>query len=304
MAVGTTKSFSYLMDPTYRKIFLNRYEKESSWFDKLFNIETVTKGNWVAEAMLTPLGASRLIMEGNPIEFDVPIQANPVKKYFNKYGLGFQATEEMQDDDLSGLMAKMPAELGTSLAYARETTAVDLLNNGMTAANYTAMDGKAIFAVNHLTAKAPAVTQANTTASGAALSETSLQAALDIMSNWVDEAGRAIHFNPKYLVVPMGLRWMAETLLKTTGRPFSANNDLNATTDLWPGLQPFVHPLLTSTTAWYLLCTTHDLRYTWRRTAKFESGDDFQTGNALFKTTARWVVWAYDWRGAFRNAGA
>jgi hypothetical protein len=304
MAVPNTKTFSYLADPQYRKIFLNKYEKEQSWFDKLFKIETVTKGNWIAEAMLSPLGGSRLIMEGNPVEFDTAVQGYPVKKYFNKYGLGFQITEEMQDDDLTGLVKQLPAELGTSLAYARETTAVDLLNNGHTAALYTGMDGKAIFATNHGTLKAPSVTQANTTASGASLSETSLQAALDVMSNWLDEAGRPIHFAPKYLVVPMGLRWMAETLLKTSGRPFSANNDVNATTSIWGGIQPFVHPLLTSTTAWYILCEQHDLRFTWRKTAKFESGDDFSTGNALFKTTARWVVWAYDWRGAFRNAGA
>jgi hypothetical protein len=292
------------MDPTYRSVFLNRYEKEPSWFDRFMNIETVSKGNWVAEAMLSPLGAARVIMEGNPVEFDVPTQGNPVKKYFNKYGLGFQVTEEMQDDDLQGLISKMPAELGVSLAYARETTAVDLLNNGMTAASYTCMDGLALFSTAHPTLRATGLTQPNTVAAGSSLSETSLQAALDIMSNWLDEAGRPIHFQPKYLMVPMGLRWMAEVLLKTRGRPISADNDVNATTNLWPGLQPFVHPLLSSATAWYIVCDTHDMRYTWRKTAKFASGDDFSTGNALFKTTARWVVWAYDWKGVFRNPGA
>jgi hypothetical protein len=42
----------------------------------------------------------------------------------------------------------------------------------------------------------------------------------------------------------------------------------------------------------------------WRKKVQFQSGDDFSTGNALFKSTMRFAVACYDWRGAYMNAGA
>lgn len=306
MALALTKGYSYLMDPTYRKIFFNQYAQFPSLFEKVYNVENVTKGNWISEAMVSPLGAARIVPEGNPIEFDVAVQGYPVKKYFTKYGLGFQVTEEMQDDDLTSVISQMPQQLGVSVAYARELAAWDLFNNGMTASLYTGMDAKAIFAVNHTTLKPPVVTQANTVSSASSLSETPLQAALDLIYGWTDEGGRVTpsYSDPQYLVVPTGLRWMSEILTKTKLRPAFADNDINATASIYPGMEPLVVPYLTSATAWYIVCRQKDTRFTWRRNVKFASSDDFQTGNALFKSTARWVVWAYDWRGLFRNPGA
>jgi hypothetical protein len=304
MSVAVTKSYSYLMDPTYRKIFFNGYAAQPSFFDKVFNVSTVNKGNWIAEAMLSPLGPARTIAEGNPVEFDFPVQGNAVKKYFQKYGLGFQVTEEMQDDDLQGLISQVPAELGTSLAYSRELTAWDLFNNGMTASLYTAMDGKAYFINTHSLLKS-GIVGANAPSAGGALSDTTLQAALDTIALWTDEAGRYKLFTPKYLVVPSGTTADAvgRILLKTEYKYGSPNNDINPIPDKYPGLQLLEVPFLTSTTAWFIVCDQRDIRFVWRRQAKFQSGDDFSTGNSLFKSTARWVVYGYDWRGVYRNAG-
>lgn len=305
MAVVNTKNFSYLMDPTYRKIFFKQYGEFRSVMPQLFNVETVSKGNWVAEAMLSPLGAAGIVPEGNPIQFEYPVQGNAVKKYFTKYGLGFQLTEEQQDDDLSGHMAKMPAELGVSVAYSRELAMADLFNNGNSTTYYTCMTGYAPFYTAHPTLKYPGTTQANLAASSGALSYSTYQAALDTIYGWKDEAGRPIAgYEPRYLVVPTNLRWMAELLTKNKEEPNSADRNISTTNSLYPGVTPLVVPYLTSTTAWFIVCAKNDIRFTWRRNVKFGSSDDFSTGNALFKATARWLVWCYDWRGIYRNSGA
>lgn len=301
---ANTKNYSYLMDPEYRKIFFNNYAKFPSMFDQVFSVETINKGNRVSEASLSPLGAARVIAEGGQVQFDTPEQGQAVTKYFTKYGLGFQVTEEMQDDDLTGLIKKMPAELAVSLGYARELAAWDMFNNGQTASLYTCKDALAIFSASHTLLKSPGTTQSNLASTSASLSETSLQAALDAIVAWKDEAGRYTIFEPEWLVVPTGLRWMAELLTKNQWRPQSSDRDINTTTSIYSGIKPLVVPYLTSTTAWFVMCKQRDFRFNWRKNVGFGSSDDFSTGNALFKSTARWVVWCYDWRGAYRNAGA
>ena len=305
MAIANTKNYSYLMDPTYRKIFFNQYGTFPSHMSECFNIETVSKGNWIAEAMMSPLGAAGIVPEGNAIQFDSPVQGYAVKKYFDKYGLGFQVTEEMQDDDLTPIIQQMPAQLGVGIAYARELAMADLFNNGMTASLYTGMDGKAIFATGHTCLRSPTTTQDNTVASGASLSQTPLQSALDLIYNWKDEAGRLITgYEPQYLMVPVGLRWMAVLLTKNEGKPETTDRDMNVVTDQYAGLMAKPVPYLTSATAWFIVCKKKDTRFTWRRNVKFGSSDDFSTGNAVFKSTARWATWCYDWRGLYRNPGA
>lgn len=167
------------------------------------------------------------------------------------------------------------------------------------------MDGLAIFSLVHTSLKAGGGTQPNTVAAGSSLSQTPYQAALDIIYAWKDEVGRYITgYEPQYLVHPIGLRWMAELLTRNKMKPESADNDENVMSALYPGVQPWTVPYLSSPTAWFVVCKKKDTRFTWRRNVKFGSSDDFSTGNGLFKATARWATWCYDWRGLFRNPGA
>ena len=299
MPVATTKGFSYLLDPEYRKIFYDEFTGLSEEFSKIANVSSVDKGDRISEAALSGLGNARLINQGESVQFDSHEQGRAKTVYFDKYGLGFQVTEEMYEDDLTGLMKKMPQQLGASLAYARETVFFDLLNRGATA--HRSADGQYLFATGHTLLKS-ASTWANMPSSASALSETSLEAALDTIEGWVNDSDRPVHFEPRLLLVPTGLRWMARILLKSDGRPRTADNDINPLIE--EGLNYMVGHYLTSTTAWYVVCKTHDLRFVWRRNAKFASSDDFVSGNALFKGTMRLLVGAWDARGVYQNVGA
>jgi len=297
---ATTKGFSYLLDPEYRKIFYDEYVTIPEEYTRVLNIGSQDKGDRISEAMISGLGSAREVQEGHSISFDSPEQGYPKTVYFTKYGLGFQITEEMQEDDLTSIMRKMPAELGKALAYCRETTGWDLYNRAATV--HKCSDGQYIFSTAHPLLKAAGTTWSNLASSGGSLTETTLESSLETIDGWVNEAGRPVRYVPRLLVVPTASRWIAKILLKTEKRTDTADNDINPVGD--EGLDYMVGHYLTSTTRWFIVCTQHDMRFVWRRKARFQSGDDFATGNALFKGTMRCAVACWNARGVYSNAGA
>jgi hypothetical protein len=87
-------------------------------------------------------------------------------------------------------------------------------------------------------------------------------------------------------------------------RPYTSDNEINASSGAETGVSYMVVPFLTSTTAWFLLSRKHDLRFMWRRKYKFQGWDDPNTGNALFKGSMRFAVACYHPEFAYGSSGA
>lgn len=310
MAVAATGNFTNHLDGDVNKIFFDDYAKIATYYDKVAKVSTAPRGNHYTEAELSDLGALREIPEGNPVSYDDAKEGHKKEITFPVYGLGFQITRQMLDDDLQRNFMKMPSKLAKSAAYKRETEFWDLFNNGF--ATHQAWDAtetsQYVFDTAHATLKS-ATTIANRPATDAALSETSYEAACEYFAkSIVSEAGHIEPGRPRYLIVPTVLQWTASQLLKSEGPYLSANRNINpvnsSMSEFAPSVQIVSVPWLTSSTAWFMLGDDHDFRFMWKWPIEMESADDFDTGNALYKVLMRFKTAVFDYKHSYGTSGA
>lgn len=297
MALANTQSFANLIDPEFNKIFFDEYVDKPPEYTMDSKVIDAPQGNRYSEGVLSGLGALVSMPEGGLITYDTPEEGKTKTITWNKFGLGFQMTKEMFEDDLHGHMREMPRKLAKSANFTVESEAADLLNSGFT--TELANDGLSIFNNAHTLLKSTATFDNN--AGAVSLSETSLEAALEYFEDLVDEQNFPIDMQARLLIVPTALRGTAKVLLGTAHRPGSANNDISQVFD--EGLGWMVNHYLTSDTAWFVIGTDADKRFYWKNRVEFISADDFATGNALFKSVTRFTPTVYDPRGLYGATG-
>ena len=138
------------------------------------------------------------------------------------------------------------------------------------------------------------------------LSETALEQACIDISKWTDDRGLKIAVMPKCLVVPVDLQFEAERILKTSYRVGTADNDINALYHMgkFPeGIK--VNHYLTDVDAWFLRTDVLEgMKLYQRRPLQFTIDNDFDTENAKFKATERYVFGWTDPRAIYASAGA
>lgn len=303
---ASTFQFPKLLDKSIDKMYLKEYTAHEREFSKLAKVATAPKGASYTEAELSGLGNLREVPEGTGIQFDTPVEGNEKTIRYTAYGLGFQVTRQMVDDDLQNLIMKMPQKLGRSAAVKPEYLFFDLFNNGFGA--QTAWDGQPIFDTAHPKLKTGG-TYGNEPSVAGALSSTTFQAACEYYDGLEDHAGMPLDFNGKrVLLIPTALKYTAKQLMKNELVLGSANNDLNLmnpANNIVDAFSLHVSRFLTSATAWFLLdSANHDFRLYWKTQAGLESSDDFSTGNRLYKTWMRLAAFVMDPIGAYGNPGA
>ena len=305
MGVANTKAFPKQLDKDINKMFFDSYTEYEPEYTKIAKISKAPAGNHYTEAEISGLGAFRPIGEGEGVSFDLPVEGHEKTVYYDKFGLGFQVTEEMVADDLQGKIIQMPKKLAKSGRYKFETAFFDLFNNGFVTTYHTAWDGKAIFTTDHTTLKSGDTINNDLTA--ASLSETSLQAMFEYFDTLVDESGNPLMMKPKILLYPTELRWTAEQLMKARGAVDSMDNNLNLLNPENGAVANYITHMsrfLTSSTAYFLLAEERDCRMLVKKDVTMESSDDFSTGNRLYKATSRFVSFVNDYKGMVGNAGA
>ena len=301
--ITNTKIFGNNLDRDISKIFFDDYRDYQSEHDKVAKISSAPAGNDYTESELSPLGDLKTVLEGQGVEFDLPVQGNKATRYYTKYGLGFQITEEMYKDDLHQQFKKMPAKLAKSAAQKKETVFWDLFNRGFS--THLSWDDQYIFDTDHVTLKSGDTISNDGTA--AALSETSLQAGFEYYDALVDEAGNPILSQPNMLIAPKELRFTAGQLVKNMMNIGSANRDLNTVNSdnqMVNAYQLFISRYLTSSTAWFLISPDHDFRMMWKQQPVLDSTDDFLTNNALFKVFMRFTAFCNQYKFGYGNEGA
>jgi hypothetical protein len=304
MAIANTKVFGNHLDGDINYMFFDEYMEYPMEHDKIAKFMYKTgngQGDHYREGALSPLGDAATIPQGNPVTFSDPVEGNVKRSDYVKYGLGFQITEEMMEDDLQGNFRGMPQKLAKAMKYKQDFEFFYLFNQAFSSTNKTAWDENAICVSSGRTTLKSGDTQNNAPSTGAALSETSLRAAFEYFDSLVDESGNPVYMRPKYLVVPTAERWTARNLYYANGKVTSADNDINTVNPAYMPEEwaPFISRWLTDSDNWFLLAEEHDARFIWRTPVRLQSSDDFLTGNALFKSTMRFVTDVYDPKGIY-----
>jgi len=298
-SVAVTGGFSQLLSKDYEEVMYDEFGRHAPEWSQVAKIESAD-GNYIKKGELAGLGRFQAKDEGDAVSFDVPQQGNDKTVYFTEYELGIQVTRPMWEDDRTGHMKAVARDLGKSAAYTLELEFWDLFNNGFVNTYNAALDGYDLFYGAHTYINYPGNTYDNE-ATSASLSETSFQDMLDYFETVKNDRGIPLKAIPHLLIIPPDLRWVAERLLLSELRPGTGDNDIN----MFKGkVRYLVSHYLTSSTAFFMLTPEHDLTHIWRRKLTFESYDDFNTGNALFKGSMRFTDDFWDPRMTYGNAGA
>lgn len=247
--------------------------------------------------------------EGTDYTFDIIQQGYTKDVTPLEWGMGFEVTETAEEDDQYDELKKKAKYLMFAMRQVEDKQAAAVLYNGFTGGTQKTADAITLFNSAHTLKRGG--TARNVPATAADLSITSLaQAFIDLNVNTKIESGHLGAPPTSYkLVVPAAQEFVAHRVVKTSGLPGSADNDINPV-KVSRQIEIVVNPFLDTADddAWYLVPSDsdrHGLVYLQRKGITMVPPDtDPRTGNRLYKLRARKTWDSIWWQNTYANAGA
>lgn len=296
-----TGKHTQLIDKSFEDSFFDEYMTREPEFNKFFKLKTHDEHS-LKMGEMGGFDQGLEYNEGEPMPMGTTVEGNEKEIEFPQYGLQFQVTEIMREDDLFGKISQLGRMLGKAMDKTREILAWDVLNNGFVTTYRTGIDGKALFADDHETLVTSETI--NNEGTSAVLSRTSLEEGINYFETLKDEEGHPMRMIPKYLIVKAGTdaHFRARELVQSEYKPGTADNDVNIINSDY-GLMVMPVHWLSSSTAWFLAADDHDLCFYTRRPINTRSWDDPATGNRMEGANYRVKATFFNYRGVFGNAG-
>jgi len=296
-------SFGDLLEPTFRKIFDDRYSEIPQVFPSILHVNSSDKQE-EHDSAVTGFGLLQLTGEGQNIDYDDPVQMYDKTYTHTKFTKGFKVSQEMWEDDLYNVMNKKPAALARAARRTSEYQASRVFVNAFDT-DYTGGDSVPLCSVIHPRSDGGS-TQSNASATGITLTEANLETAQLALRAQLDDRGQLIMAKASTLIVPPALEKEARIITDSTMRSATADNDLNVykgryNVVTWDYIGATASG---SDTAWFLLDSSlHELNWFWRVKPEFKQDHSFDTDYALFKTRTRFSNGWSDWRGVWGTQG-
>jgi len=295
------EAFANLLNPQYSKIYNDGVMKVEPQFDQIFDVLT-SKQSYEKRGGITGFGVIPEKNKGaNATELTM-VQKDAKTLTHKTYAAYARIEKEASDDDLSGELTKIPQLLGVA---ARQT--VELLTAGFVDLfqTNTCADGKAIIATDHPCKGDGATTWANRPTTNAALSVTSLEAALTGMRQTVDDWGNPQPLFPTMLAIPGMNEFTSIQLLKNMEKAGTTTRDVNAIRER--GLKSVIWDYLQLSGSWYLMTDPKErqLLFYWREkiNGRAVAAPD-TTDDALFMSRFRCSYDCVDARGIYGSYGS
>jgi len=302
MAISRAQLLKELL-PGLNALFGLEYAKYNDEVAEIFESETSDR-SFEEEVKLSGFSAAPVKGEGAAIEYDNAQEAYTARYTNETIAMGFSITEEAIEDNLyDSLSARYTKALARAMAYTKQVKGSTILNNAFSGAT-TYGDGVSLCSTAH-----PLVSggvNSNRPAIAADLNEASLEAAVIQIAGWTDERGLLIAAQPKKLIIPPALQFVATRILETNLRVGTADNDLNAlkNNSAIPGGYSTNH-YLTDTNAWFLMTDIpNGLKHFVRTPMQTSMDADFDTGNSRYKARERYSFGVSDPLGIFGSPGA
>lgn len=303
MAVMTTGHFGKLLWPGLNAVWGKEYAEHTTEYTDLFD-HFKSSRHYEEDLGLTSYGLFANKGEGAPVTYDSERQTYVTRYTHVEYALGFIITKIIYEDDLYDVVGERRAKgLAFSARQTKETVCANVYNRAFNA-SYLGGDGLEMCSALHVNWAGG--TWSNELSTAADISEASLeQACIDIMK-LTDDRGRKISVMPESLHISPDLVFEVERILKSTGRVGSADNDLNAIKSMGKFVKGVkVNHYFTDADAWFIRTNVkNSLKYFERRKDTFTHDSDFDTDNAKYKATMRFVPGWTDPRGIFGSPGA
>ena len=302
MAISRAQLLKELL-PGLNALFGLEYKKYGEEHKEIFETET-SERSFEEETKLSGFSAAPVKNEGSALAYDNAQEAWTARYVHETIAMGFSLTEEAIEDNLyDSLSARYTKALARAMAYTKQVKAAAILNNAFTGGP-TYGDGQVLCSTAH-----PLVsggTNSNRPTVAADLNETSLEAAVIQIAGWTDERGLLIAAQPKKLIVPPSLQFVATRLLETELRVGTNDNDVNALKSMNSIREGFtVNHYLTDTNAWFLMTDVpNGLKHFVRTPLQNGMDADFDTGNSRYKARERYSFGVSDPLGIFGSPGA
>jgi len=301
MAISRSQLLKELL-PGLNALFGLEYSKYGDEHAEIYETETSDR-SFEEETKLSGFGTAPTKSEGAAIEYDTAQEAFTARYTHETVAMGFAITEEAIEDNLyDSLSARYTKALARAMAYTKQVKAASLLNGAFTGTTYG--DGSTLCATDH--ALVNGGSNSNRPTVGPDLNETSLEAAVIQIGQWTDERGLKIAAQPKKLIIPSDLQFVATRLLETEGRVGTADNDINALSNNGsvPGGYTVNH-YLTEPNAWFLTTDIpNGMKHFVRAKMATSMDADFDTGNSRYKARERYSFGVSDPLGIFGSPGA
>jgi hypothetical protein len=310
MAMSRAQLLKELL-PGLNALFGLEYSKYGEEHKEIYEQETSDR-SFEEETKLSGFGSAPVKDEGSAITYDSAQEAFTARYTHETIAMGFALTEEAIEDNLyDSLSARYTKALARAMAYTKQVKAAAVLNNAFSGTTYG--DGRVL-----CTASGDGVTNGdghplvnggsngNRPATATDLNETSLEAHVIAISDWTDERGLLIAAQPKKLIIPPNLQFVATRLLETEGRVGTADNDVNALANNGsiPGGYTINH-YLTDPDAYFLTTDIpNGLKHFVRAPMSTSMDADFDTGNSRYKARERYSFGVSDPLGIFGSPGA
>jgi len=301
MAISRSQLLKELL-PGLNALFGLEYDKYDNEHAEIYDTET-SERSFEEEVKLSGFGAAPVKSEGSSIAYDNAQEAFTARYTHETVAMGFSITEEAMEDNLyDSLSARYTKALARAMAYTKQVKAASLLNTGFT--TYSGGDGVTLFNTAHPTVSG--ATNRNRPTVDADLNETSLEQAVIDIAAYVDERGLLIAAQPRKLIVPPALMFVATRLLQTELRVGTADNDLNALRTNGSIPEGYrVNHYLTDNEAWFIKTDVPNGMKHFVRTPMSTSMDgDFDTGNVRYKARERYAFGSSDPLGMYASPGA
>lgn len=311
MAV-TRAQFAALLEPILAGIRSDfDYPRAQSLYQKFYTTKTSKKAK---ETLFEWAGLGDFIekAEGGTISYDDPIAG--VQKEFThvRRALGYKVTQEMIDHDLYDQIIRLERELQIAADYDLEVLGHLLLNNAFVTTqpansggyHPTGFAGEALIATSHTQIRDTG-TLSNRPSVDINLDWTSLADGIINFSLLEDGVGRPIDLQAQMLIVHPNDMLTAKELLRSTGKPGTANNEINV---LQGDLELVVTQFITDTNSWFLKGNSQDDRgsiWMWDTTAGIRTGmeDDFDLEVLKRKAVHGESFGHGDWRNWYGTSG-
>ena len=288
------------LEPGLNALFGLEYKRYENQHAEIYATETSDRA-FEEEVMLSGFANAQVKPEGSGVVFDNAQETYTARYTMETVALAFAITEEAVEDNLyDRLSSRYTKALARSMANTKQVKAVNPLINGF--GTFQSGDNVSLFNTAHPTI---AGTVSNTLAVAADLNETSLEQSLIDIAAFTDERGLKIAARGMKLIIPSQLQFTAERLMKSTQRPGTADNDVNAVVSMGMIPQGYtVNNYLTDSDAFFIKTDVpNGMKQFVRAPIKTAMEGDFDTGNVRYKARERYSFGFSDPRGMFGSPG-
>lgn len=286
-----------LLLPGLRSVFYDEYQAIEPQYDKVFKVGDMDKATETDLGMGAFQTWTERVNDTDNVTYQKIGQGLQRTYTPSEFASGFAIGKRLYEDELYGIINKMPADLAEAGRTKVETDAATVLNNAF--ATTTIYDSQYLIDSDHPYEGGLAGTQSNLITGP--LSDTTLKQAITRMRSIKDNGGKLIVFKPDILIVPPALEWLAMELTKSAQKVGTADNDINT---LAGRLKVFVYDYLTSETAWYVMDSRkHGLKFYWRVKPEFGKSNDSDNFVAKYNGRMRYAYGVSDWRGLVGSTG-